>query len=259
MLRIFATFLLTLFAFPAWGALKTKTVDYSYGGTPLKGYLAWDDSFKGRRPGVLVVHEFWGLNDYARSRADQLAKLGYVAFAADLYGGGKSSEHPDEAKAMMGAVRNNLQEWLGRAKAALQVLRGVDTVDPKRIAAIGYCFGGATVLQMALNGADVQAVASFHGGLFVPQSAKNVKAQILIFHGGNDVFVAPETLAGLKAKLDEAKVDYRVFVYPGAVHGFTVPGAEKRGMPNVAYNADADRKSWQEMLAAFQKLFSQPS
>jgi len=259
MLRVILAIFLGLIGIaPAAAALKTQTIAYSYGGKTFKGYLAYDDSFSGKRPGVLVVHEFWGLNDYARSRADQLAKLGFVAFAADMFGDGKAFEHPEEASAMADAVRSNLAEWVGRAQAALKVLQDHPNVDSSKLAAIGYCFGGATVLQLAYSGADLKAAVTFHGALPLPPTTKSIKGKILILHGGDDTHVTPEALQALKAKLDEGKVDYRVVVYPGAVHSFTVPGAEKRGMKGIAYNAEADRKSWDEMLKLFQGVFGTP-
>lgn len=249
-------FLLLLQVQPAAAALKNKNVEYSDGRKTFKGFLAWDDSFPGQRPGVLVVHEFWGLNEYSKSRAEQLAKLGYVAFAADLYGGGKVATHPDDAMAMAQETTSNLAEWVGRAQAALKTLAEQADVDPSKLAAIGYCLGGATVLQLAISGADLKVTASFHGSLPVPESAAKVRGEILIFHGGDDAFIKAETIQNFKAKLDAAKVNYRFEVYPGAVHGFSVPGSEKRGMANVAYNAAADKKSWQELLGALQKAFS---
>src|SRR4030095_16893463 len=135
-----------------------------------KGYLVWNEAVRGRRPGVLVVHEFWGLDDYAKSRADQLARIGAVAFAADMYGNGKAFEHPEEASAMMNEVKNNLSEWVGRAQAALKLLHDQPTVDPARLAAIGYCFGGATALHLAYSGADLKAVVTFHGALPLPST-----------------------------------------------------------------------------------------
>jgi dienelactone hydrolase len=203
----------------------------------------------------LVVHEFWGLNDYARSRADQLARIGAVAFAADMYGGGKAFQHPEEASAMAATVRNNLDEWVGRAQAALKVLHDHPSVDPARLAAIGYCFGGATALQLAYSGADMKAAVSFHGALPLPSDTKNIKAKILILHGADDSHVSPESVQALKAKLDQGKVKYKFIAYPGAVHSFTVPDADKRGMKGVAYNSEADRKSWEEMLNLFDRVF----
>jgi len=254
MKKIFLVLLLSLAAGPAHAAIKTQVVDYAYEGVTLKGFLAWDDAIQGKRPGVMVVHEFWGLNDYARSRAEQLAKLGYVAFAADMYGDGKSSTHPEEARKMMAEVRANAKTWLGRANAALQVLRDNPHVDANHIAAIGYCFGGATVLALAYSGADLAAVVSFHGALMVPESTQAIKARILILQGAEDPFVPAETIQKLKAALDQGKVKYKFVAYPKAVHGFTNPDADKAGMKGVAYQAEADRLSWQEMLSLFQEV-----
>ncbi|HCU24088.1 MAG TPA: dienelactone hydrolase family protein [Deltaproteobacteria bacterium] len=252
MKKLFCLFLLLLSG-AAHAAVQSKVVNYQYQGVTMKGYLAWDDSFSGKRPGILVVHEWWGLNDYARRRAEQLAKIGYVAFASDMYGEGKSTEHPEEAKAMVQEVMKNLPFMLGRAEAALKVLRGNENVDSSRIAAIGYCFGGAVVLNLAYSGADLAAVASFHGALPVPQSTQNIKARILILQGAEDPFVSQETIQQLQAALNAGNVKYKFVSYPGAVHGFTVPGSEKRGMKGVAYNAEADQKSWQEMQLLFQE------
>ena len=244
---------------PAVAAMQSKTIDYQFGNKTFKGYLAWDDSFPGKRPGILVVHEFWGLNDYAKSRADQLAKLGYVAFAADMFGDGKVASHPDDAKSMAKEATANLADWVGRAQAGLDTLRRQPKVDPNKLAAIGYCFGGATALQLAFSGSDIKLAASFHGSLPVPESAAKVRGEILVFHGGSDAFISAETIQNFRAKLDAAKVNYRFIVYPGAVHGFSVPEADKRGMANVAYHAEADQKSWQELLSALRRIFPQPN
>ncbi len=235
--------------------VKTKTVTYDYEGVALKGHLAWDDASKDKRPGVLVVHEWWGLNDYAKRRAEQLARLGYVAFACDMYGDGKTVQHPKDAAQMVGEVRKNVKTWIGRADAGLKVLRQHEAVDPKRLAAIGYCFGGATVLQLAYSGADLAAVVSFHGSLPIPESTKEVKARILICHGEKDTFITPDTIKSVRAALDAGGVKYQFISYPDAVHSFTVPEAEKAGMKGVAYNAAADKQSWQEMLSLFKEVF----
>jgi len=237
--------------------VKTRTITYRHGGVTLKGHLAWDDAVKGKRPGVLVVHEWWGLNDYARKRADQLAGLGYVAFACDMYGEGKVTEHPDEAGRMAAEVRKNIQTWRGRAQAALQVLRDQEQVDAGKLAAIGYCFGGSTALELAYSGADLKAVVTFHAALPVPspEQARAIKARVLINHGAADAFVPEATCQKVRDAFEAARVDY-VFVYHGgAVHSFTVAGADKVGMKGMAYNAAADRRSWQAMLMLFHEAF----
>jgi dienelactone hydrolase len=244
--------MLVLSAGAAHAAVKTKVVNYEYDGTKLKGLLAWDDAVAGKRPGVLVVHEWWGLNDYARNRAEALAKLGYVAFACDMYGNGKFTEHPKEAGQFAGDVRKNLKTWQGRALAGLKVLQDCELVDGN-LAAIGYCFGGSTALQLAYVGAPLKAVATFHAALPVPtpEHAKAIKARILICHGADDSFIPQETIDQFKAALDGAKVNYQFTSYPGAVHSFTVPGADKVGMKGLAYNAAADQQSWAAMQALF--------
>jgi dienelactone hydrolase len=240
----------------AQAEVKTKVVDYTYDGTNLKGYLAWDDAVQGKRPGVLVVHEWWGLNDYARKRAEQLAGMGYVAFACDMYGEGKTTQHPQEAGQMAGEVRKNLKTWQGRAQAGLKILQDNEMVDAKKVAAIGYCFGGSTALQLAYTGADLAAVVTFHGALPIPnaEQAKNIKSKILICHGALDSFIPEETIQKVRAALEEAKVDYHMVYYSGAVHSFTVPGADKVGMKGIAYNEAADRRSWKEMQDLFAEV-----
>jgi dienelactone hydrolase len=238
-------------------AVKTKTVEYTYDGATFKGYLAWDDEVKGKRPGVLVVHEFWGLNEYAKKRAEQLAGLGYVAFAADMYGDGKVAEHPEDAGKMAAEVRKNVKAWQGRAQAALKILKDQENVDGKKLAAIGYCFGGSTALQLAYSGADVAAVVTFHGAIQVPDAdqAKAIKGKVLVCHGAMDGFIKEEDLQKFRSTLDEAKVDYQMCYYGGAVHSFTVATADKAGMKGVAYNENADKRSWAEMLRLFDEVF----
>jgi dienelactone hydrolase len=240
----------------AQAAVQTKTVTYKSGDTQLKGFLAWDDAAEGKRPGVLVVHEFWGLNDYAKKRAEQLAKLGYVAFACDMYGDGKSTEHPQEAAKMAKMVRENQDEWRARALAGLEVLKKNEHVDPDKLAAIGYCFGGSTVQQLAYTGTPgLKAVVSFHGALVVatPEQSKAVKTKMLICHGADDKFIPEKTVKEFRAALDDAKVPYEFIAYPGAVHSFTVPGAGNDNSKGTAYNKEADQQSW----ASMQKLFKQ--
>lgn len=240
-------------ALPAEAAVKTKTVSYKHGDLTCKGFLAWDDAMEGKRPGVLVVHEFWGLNDYARKRAEQLAELGYVAFAADMYGEGKTAEHAKDAAAMAGKVRANLADWRQRALDALDVLKSQPQCDPDRLAAIGYCFGGSTALQLALSGAPVKAVVSFHGALPKPsaEDVKNIKAAILVCHGGADSFIPEAAVKAFREPLDEAGVKYEFVSYPDVHHSFTVPDADKQGNPNLKYDKKADEDSWRRMKELF--------
>jgi dienelactone hydrolase len=254
-MRLLAGVLIMSVAGTAGAAVKSKEIDYEADGTKLKGELYYDDAGKGKEPGVIVFHEWWGLNDYAKMRAKQLAELGYVAFAADMYGDGKVTEHPEDAGKMAGAVRMNKKVWLDRAQAALKTLQSQPQVDPEKIAAIGYCFGGTTCLVLAESGAPLKAVATFHAGLpeITPEQAKNIKAHILINNGADDTFVTKASIDKLKAALDAAGVKYRFENYPGAVHSFTVKGAEKHGLKGMAYNEAADTKSWQAMRELFKE------
>ena len=244
----------------AHAAIVTKTISYKAGDAVMKGYLAYDNSIKEQRPGVLVVHEWWGLNDYARKRARMLAKLGYTAFALDMYGGGKQAKHPDDAKKFSGEVMQNLPLEKARFTAAYDVLRGNKTVDPQRIAAIGYCFGGGVVLEMARSGMDLAGVSSFHGMLATanPALPGAVKAKLLVMTGADDPFIPADQVAQFKNEMDAAKTDYKLISYPGAKHAFTNPDADNYGkefnLP-LAYNKDADQASWKEMQDFFQRIF----
>lgn len=254
--------LLLLFISPMLhAALQEKQVDYTSGDTTLKGYLVWDDAVKGKRPGILVVHEFWGLNDYARKRARMLAQLGYTALAVDMYGEGKVGEHPREAGEFMNAVLGHADIAKARFVAAKHLLEQQPMVNPQKIAAIGYCFGGATVLMMAREGVDLSGVVSFHGLLSTKQPAKpgQVKARILVETGADDSMVQPDDVANFKNEMSTAGANYHVDVYEGAKHSFTNPDADaiakKFDLP-VGYNAAADKKSWAAMQKFFNEIFS---
>ena len=245
----------TVFMASAEAAVQTKKVTYKHGDLECHGYLAWDDAVQGPRPGVLVVHEWWGLNEYARQRAEQLAKLGYVALAADMYGEGKTTEHPKEAGEMAGKVRANVEEWRKRAAAALETLKAQPQCDSKRVAAIGYCFGGATVLQLAYTGADLKAVATFHAAL-PPASAaeaKQIKPTILICNGGDDTFIPDAAIKAFREALDKGAAKYEFVSYPGVRHSFTVPGADKHGLDGLKYDKKVDEDSWQRMVKLFEE------
>jgi dienelactone hydrolase len=252
-MRITVATLTLLLAGTAGAAVKTKDIEYDHGGTKFKGYLAYDDAAKEKRPGVLVVHEWWGLDDYAKRRATQLAELGYVAFCPDMYGGGKVVEHPKEAGKMAQTVRMNVKDWQERAAAGLKVLTSQEQVDATKLAAIGYCFGGSTCLQLAYTGADLKAVVTFHAALPTPtpDQAKAIKAKVLVCHGADDKFIPQDAIDKFKAALDAAKVDYKFESYPGAVHSFTVKEADAKKIDGMAYNEAADKKSWQQMQDLF--------
>ena len=241
---------------PANADVRTKAIEYKDGDTVLTGLLAWDDAAAGKRPGVLVVHEWWGLNDYAKGRAKQLAAAGYVAFALDMYGDSKVTTHPEEANAWMTEIASNVDRWTRRAQLGLDVLKAQAQVDPERTAAIGYCFGGATVMEMAYAGADVKAVVSFHGSLPpAPESVTSIAPQVLAAHRRDDQFVPAEQVAAFEKGLDRAKANWEMMIFSGTRHGFTNPNAGQYGIDNIAYNATADKRSWAAMMELFGEVF----
>ncbi|MEM1072345.1 MAG: dienelactone hydrolase family protein [Planctomycetota bacterium] len=236
-----------------------EEIDYEVGGVTLKGYIAYDSSQEGSRPGVLVVHEWWGHNEYTRDRARQLAEMGYTALAVDMYGDGRRAEHPEDANAFMMEVFDNMQAGVDRFQAAKAVLNGHATTDPDKTAAIGYCFGGAIVLHMARTGADLDVVAAFHAGaLETGNDPNNITGRVFVAHGADDPLVRPEAIESFKANMDAAGVRYEFVAYPGAVHAFTNPDAtakgEQFGLP-LAYQQEADEQSWAAMQAVFIEAF----
>lgn len=249
--------LLTLMVASASAEVRTDRIEYRHGDAVLEGYLAYDDALAGKRPGVLVVHEWWGVNDYAKQRAVQLARLGYIAFALDMYGKGIVTTDPKEAGRLSGIFKNDRALGRSRAVAGLKVLQGRPQVDPGRIAAIGYCFGGTVVLEMVRNGADLKGVASFHGSLATPNpdDAKKIRGKVLVLHGADDPFVGQTEIAAFQEEMRQAKVDWQMNWYGGAVHSFTNPDAGKAGIAGVAYNESADLRSWQAMRAFFDEIF----
>lgn len=262
---IAAAILFASAAAQASGEIKTQALDYKQGETTCKGFLAWDDAQAGPRPGVIVVHEWYGLNDYAKARAEQLARLGYVALAADIYGEGKIAGSNEEAGKLATKYRSDAPLLRSRINAALDALRKNPNVDPKRIAAIGYCFGGTTVLELARSGADVAGVVSFHGGLDkVPTPAgatavkDEVKAKVLVCTGADDPMVKPAQVEALQAEMKALNADLQVISYSGAVHGFTNPANEKSASPAVKYQAAADKRSWEAMRQFFAEIFGEP-
>ncbi|HCI14509.1 MAG: dienelactone hydrolase [Gallionellales bacterium GWA2_60_142] len=253
---------LALFCFSAStaiAAVQGKEVTYTANGTTMKGWIAYDDAVKGKRPAVLVVHEWWGHNDYARKRANMLAELGYVALAVDMYGDGKLANHPDDAGKFAGEVAKNKPMAKARFEAAMKLLRKQRNVDGGKLAAIGYCFGGSVVLQMAREGEALRGVASFHGGLTTdaPAQAGKVKAQVRVFTGADDKMIPPAQVDAFKQEMEQAGVNYKVVSYPGAMHSFTNPDADgfakKFNMP-LAYNAEADKDSWSQLQTFFAEV-----
>ncbi len=242
----------------AQGAVRSEAVEYQDGDTKLKGYLYYDDAISGKRPGVIVVHEWWGLNDYAKRRAEMLAGLGYAAFALDMYGDNKVTTHAKDAQGWSAQITQNKDAWRRRALAGLGVLKADQRVDPERLAAVGYCFGGSTVMQMAYSGADLDGVVSFHGSLPTPAEGegKQIKASILAAHGEADSFVPPEKVAAFKSALEAAKADWEFTSYGGAVHAFSNPDAASYGIDNVRYDERADKRSWAAMKDFLQEVFA---
>ena len=244
----------------AQAAVIGKEVSYVAEGTTLKGYIAYDDTFKGKRPAVLVVHEWWGNNAYARHRADMLAALGYTALAVDMYGDGKLASHPDDAGKFAAEVNKNMPVAKARFEAGMELLREQKTVDAKEMAAIGYCFGGGVVLNMARMGEPLKAVVSFHGplGTNTPAQAGQIKARIESFTGEEDPMIGADKVAAFKQEMTDAKADFRAVTYPGVKHDFTNPAADELGkefnLP-LAYNADADKDSWRQATVFLKDVF----
>jgi dienelactone hydrolase len=237
--------------------VRSEAITYYDGGAELTGHFYWDDSIAGKRPGVLVVHEWWGLNEYVKWRAGQLAEMGYVAFAADMYGGERSTTHPSEAQEWMTATTSNLDDWRRRGLAGLAQLRLHPLSDGSRMAAIGYCFGGSTVMQLAYAGADLEGVVSFHGALPLPNGdeANNIKGRVLVEHGNADAFIPAERPGEFKSAMRDAGVDLTFHGHDGVRHGFTNPDAASFGIDNLRYDAEADESSWRSMQQMFRQIF----
>jgi dienelactone hydrolase len=237
-------------------AIHTETVEYKQGDMTLEGFLAYDDSISGKRPGVLVVHQWLGLTDYEKHRAEQLAQLGYVAFCADIYGKDNQPKNVQEAGALAGKYKSDRALLRARVNAALDVLKKNELVDTKRVAAIGYCFGGTTVIELARSGADLNGIVSFHGGLDSPTPAdgKNIKCKVLALAGADDPFQKPDDLTAFESEMRDNKVDWQIVFYGGAVHAFTQPDP---GFVNAGakYNEKADKRSWEAMKQFFGEIF----
>ncbi len=250
-----------IFPFAVHADVQTEQIQYQGDGITMHGYLAYDDSVTGKRPAVLVVHEWWGHNEYARKRARMLAQLGYTALAIDMYGDGKQARHPSSAGMFSSAVMGNLDGAKARFTAAMDTLTKHSTVDPTRTAAIGYCFGGGVVLHMARMGVDIDGVASFHGSLASSIRAKagDVKANVLVLHGADDPFIPQKDIDAFKSEMDGASANYEFIAYPDTVHSFTNPDAdafgERFGLP-LKYNPTTDHASWAKLQEFFTKTFA---
>ncbi|MCG8521147.1 MAG: dienelactone hydrolase family protein [Pseudomonadales bacterium] len=246
----------------ALAEMQTETIEYTVDGQTFTGYLAWDDEFDQKRPGVLVVHEWWGHNEFAREQAEKLAASGYTAFALDMYGSGKQADHPDTAQKFMQEATSNMEQVKARFLKAKALLQNHDSVDPDRIAAQGYCFGGAVVLNMARMGVDLDGVVSYHGALGSPLQAEagTVKARVQVYTGGADDMVPSEQVAGLVREMQNAEVDLTLVSFPGVKHSFTNPNADKVAaefdMP-IAYDEAAARRSWQGTMRFYEEIFGE--
>jgi len=243
-------------AFTARAGIHTETVEYKHGETPLEGHLAYDDAINARRPGVLIVHQWKGLTDYEKKRAEMLARLGYVAFAVDIYGKGVRPKDTGEASAQAGKYKSDRTLLRARVNAGLEVLRQQRFVDPKRIAAIGYCFGGTTVIELARSGADIAGIVSFHGALDSPkpEDGKKIRCPVLALHGADDPFVPAKDIEAFEDEMRNAGVDWRLVKYGGAVHSFTDWNSDG-SMKGAKYDERADKRSWEDMKQFFAEIF----
>jgi len=238
-------------------AIRTETVEYREGETVLEGYLAWDDTLAGPRPAVVIVHQWKGLTDYEKKRAAMLAELGYVAFAADIYGKGTRASSAQEAGELAGRYKNDLPLLRDRVNAAVDYIKQNELVNPTKVAAIGYCFGGTTVLELARSGAEVDGVVSFHGGLgtSMPAGKGQVKCKVLVLHGADDPYAPAAEVAALQEELRDADVDWELVLYGGAVHSFTDWNAGTDNSRGAAYNEQADKRSWEAMKLFLAEVF----
>ena len=259
--RILFSVLLFVFSTHIFAAIKTSEIKYKVGDQELTGYLAYDDSVKGKRPGILVVHEWWGHDDYARKRAEMLAGLGYTAFALDMYGTGKHADHPNDAMTMMEAVFSNMPDSKKRFQAAKKILMEHKTVESSKIASIGYCMGGGISLAMGRSGEDLDGIIVLHGslGTQTPVKKGDMKAQILVLTGGADPNIPEEQVNAFKKEMDTAGVKYEVVSYPGVKHSFSNPAAteigKKYNIP-LEYNEAADKDSWKRIQSFLKKIFN---
>jgi dienelactone hydrolase len=244
----------------AFAQVQTSVVQYNDNGTALEGYLAFKKGTTGKQPGVLLVHDWMGLNQYYRDLTRRLAEPGYVAFAADIYGKGVRPKDSTSAAEEANKYKSDRLLMRQRIRVALEGLKKNSNVDPARVAAIGYCFGGTVVLELARSGADISGVASFHGGLDTPtpEDAKNVKARILALHGADDPFVPPQQVAAFQDEMRKGGVDWQMIYYGNAVHSFTVPAAGGDRAKGTAYDEKADRRSWEAMESFFKEVFATP-
>ncbi len=258
MKKLILFFLTSLIFAPTLHAkIVTEAITYTDAGDEYTSYVSYDDSIKTKRPGILVVHEWWGLDDYVKRRAEMLAKLGYVAFTVDMYGTGKITDSAEQAREWMTEVTTDVEWWRERALVGINYLKKHKLVDANKIAAIGYCFGGGTVLQLAYSGIDIQGIVSFHGSLPIADESSfgKIKAQMLIAHGNADPFTPRAIVTKFQDTLDKANANWKMIIYGNVRHSFTNPKSDTRGMAALKYDKNADEDSWQAMQEFFNKIF----
>jgi dienelactone hydrolase len=239
--------------------IKTEVVEYNQGDTALEGFLAYDDAVQGKRPAILVAHTWTGVSDFIRTRSTELAKMGYVVFAPDIYGKGVRPKPPVETRQEMGKYTGNRPLLRSRVQAGLDVLRANPMTDTGKVLAIGFCFGGTTVLELARTGADVLGVVSFHGGPLdspTPDDARNIKGRVLVLHGADDPNVPASQVTAFEKEMRDAKVDWQLVAYGNTVHSFTDPAAGNDNFKGAAYNEKADKRSWIAMQDFFKEILS---
>lgn len=238
--------------------ISARFVDYNGldNKTTFQGYLVGDINAE-PKPGILLIHQWGGLTEYEKGRARQIAELGYTVFCADVYGKGVRPVTTEAKGKMAGAFKADRALFRNNLKAALEEMKRWPMTDTKNMAAIGYCFGGTGALELARSGADLKGVISFHGGLDspTPEDAKNIKGAVLVLHGADDPFVSKAEIEGFKAEMKAAEKPYDFISYPGAVHSFTQKEAGNDNSKGAAYNADADKKSFAEMVQFFKRIF----
>ena len=257
MKRLMVICLFLFFPTVSHAEIRSELITYKQGDTVLEGYLAYDDAVAGRRPGVIVVHDWMGFSSFVQEKAKKLAELGYIALAVDIYGEGVRPQNTDEAATQAGIYKNDRDLLRRRAQAGYDVLKSCPFTDLHRIAAMGYCFGGTTVLEMARSGLDLKGVVSFHGGLDTthPEDARKIKAKVLALHGADDPYVPPQQVQAFQKEMNDAKVDWQMIFYSGAVHAFTNKAAGNDNSKGVAYNPKADQRSWEAMKQFFEEIF----
>lgn len=257
MKRIFLSLLFLSLTWTAQAAVVTKTIEYRDGNTVMEGFVAYDDALAGRRPGILVVHDWMGFGAFSNNKAVELARLGYTAMAVDIYGKDVRPKNTDQAGQLIGIYKSDRPLLRRRILAAFETIKSEPSVDSSKIAVMGFCFGGTTALELARSGAAIKGVVSFHGGLNTPTpaDAKNIKARILALHGADDPFVPVDEVAGFEKEMNDAHIDWQLVKYSGAVHAFTNPAAGNDNSKGAAYNEKADRRSWIAMKDFFEEIF----